>query len=270
MKELGRVAIVGAGQVGTMLGMALRGAGGVSEVTLWDRSPEVAAESLAGGGGDRVLGSVEEAFETEVLLLAMPVPEIVAFLRSRGESIRPGTLVLDTGSAKADVVAAMRDLPEGVQAVGGHPIAGTETPGPVGAVPALLQRAAFVLVDARADPGAMRRARAVVEAMGARPVEMDAAAHDRALARTSHLAHLVAFALAEVGGGEPDLGSSGFAGATRLAASDPAMTAGFLSANAAEVRAAAGDLREALGRLLDALDGDGEALAAALERARRR
>ena len=100
---------------------------------------------------------------------------------------------------------------------------------------------------------------------------MDPDEHDRIVALTSHLPHLLAFALSAAAADWPDgfaeLISTGFTGATRLAESDPAAVAGFLSANAKEVSAAAARFGGALDDLLDALD-DAPALERLLEGAR--
>jgi prephenate dehydrogenase len=252
---IGRVGIVGAGQVGTMLGLALRGASGVDEVLLSDRDEGTARASSELGAGDVV--DVGETLRADAVVLALPVPEIVRFFEERAKELRDGSLVLDTGSVKRPVVQLMREtVPEGVHAVGGHPMAGTEQPGPAGAPPELLRDATFVLTPARDDPEALSRARALVETAGARAVEMDAALHDRVVARTSHLPHLTAAALALVASEQPhvrDLSAGGYAGATRLAASDAEMVAGFLESNADEVRGAVAELREALNRAESAL-----------------
>lgn len=268
------MAIVGAGQVGTMLGLALRSANACPEVALLDQDPQAAAASLGQGAGDRLLRSAEEALAFDVVVVALPVPEIVRFVAVWGLRIREGSLLLDTGSAKRAVVESMRRaVPPSVHAVGGHPIAGTERPGPAGADPSLLKGAPFVLTPVREDAEGLHQARALAEAVGAVPFEMDARAHDRVVARTSHLPHLVAFALARVAEGvaSPEvvrtLASSGLAGATRLAASDPVMVGGFLSANAEEVRAAARELAEALEGLVRSADIGAEAAAGALARA---
>lgn len=275
-EAIGRVAIVGAGQVGTMLGMALRRAAagfGVEEVALFDRDARRAAASLERGAGDLLLFGVREALAREAVVLAVPVPQILRFLEEHGREARPGSLLIDTGSAKAAVVEAMRRCvgPE-VRALGGHPIAGTERPGPGGADPGLLRGAAFVLTPVRDDPEALARGRSLARAVGARPVEMDAAAHDRVAARTSHLPHLMAAALAlvvqQAGGEARDLAGTGYRGAVRLASSDPHMAAGFLWANAGEVRAALDDLEAALAGLRAALDGGPDHLARALSAAR--
>jgi prephenate dehydrogenase len=277
---LGRVAIVGAGQVGTMLGMALmanREEAGLASITLFDLDQRVAAASLALGAGDAVGRDIGEAFHADVVVLAVPVPAIVRLVDDFGPSASPGALVIDSGSAKRAIVDAMRrSVPPHAHAVGGHPMAGTERPGPNGADPGRLAGAAFVLSPVREDAEGLARGGAFVTAVGARAVVMDADAHDLAVALTSHLPHLLAFALADAAGGEgrageappADLVSTGFLGSTRLAQSDPITTAGFLSANAEAVGVAASRFRTAFDALIAAL-GDTQVLEAALAEGRR-
>jgi prephenate dehydrogenase len=143
-------------------------------------------------------------------------------------------------------------------------MAGTEGHGADAAIPELLRGAAFALSPVRSDAGAMVRALALVEAVGARPVILDAELHDRVVAATSHAPHLLAAALALASRSLPrdavrDLASSGFSGATRLAASDPGMVAGFLVANAGAVRDALRDVRASLDRAEASLN-DADAL----------
>jgi prephenate dehydrogenase len=261
----GRVAIVGAGQVGTMLGMALSWAGpraGVDEVFLFDSDPVALAASLERGAG-RALADMNDVLSADSIILAIPVGEIVQWLHTFGPSVGPGTLVMDTGSAKNEVVEAMRrTIPDHAHALGGHPVAGTELPGPVAADPRRLDGATFVLCPVRSDAVALQQGRSIAKAVGARPLEMDADEHDRVIARTSHLPHLAACALATVAGARLSddadavrlLASTGFAGATRLAAGDPTMIAAFLRANRAEVSAALAELMDELGLLARALE----------------
>jgi prephenate dehydrogenase len=228
-----------------------------------DRTPSAAEESLVRGAGDRALASLDEALEADTVVMAVPVPEIVRMLEEVGPRLRPGSFVIDTGSAKAGVAAAMRRLSREVRAIGGHPIAGTERRGPEGADPDRLRGAPFALTPVREDDEALALGRALVAAVGARPVILDPERHDRIVARSSHLPHVVAFALKAaaapaLGGGE--LAGSGFRGATRLAESDPVMVAGFLSANAREVRAALAELRAVLDRMEAGLEAGPEAL----------
>lgn len=266
--SLGTVAIVGAGQVGTMLGLALRASGAAREVTVFDRDPEVASRSVARGAAHRASEHLD--LDAEVVILALPVSAIVEIIVRDGPGLRPGTLVIDTGSAKRAVVAAMGRLDPGVHAIGGHPLAGTERRGPEGADPGALRGATFALCPVRDDPEALRLARALVAAMGARALVLDAATHDRAVARTSALPHLLAFALARatapLGADVQALAASGYRGATRLAQSDPRMVAAFLVANSVETRAAVAELRRSLDEIVACLD-DESALEAKLSEA---
>ncbi|MDQ4005760.1 MAG: prephenate dehydrogenase [Actinomycetota bacterium] len=267
MTSLGRVAIVGAGQMGTMLGMALLES--AEEVALADADQEAVETSLVRGAGQRRI-DVDEAVDSDAVILAVPVPEIVSLIERLGPNLREEALLIDTGGAKVAVVEAMRrHVPEGVHAIGGHPMAGTEIPGPEGADPLLLRHATFALTEVREDPIALLRATTLAEATGARPRVMDAVEHDLVVARTSHLPHVVAYALAGLvrrlhDESVRDLATSGFEGATRLAASDPAMVAGFLRANSDQVRDSIRELRERLEKLEGAL-GDRDALARLLE-----
>ncbi|HEX4744327.1 MAG TPA: prephenate dehydrogenase [Candidatus Limnocylindria bacterium] len=260
----GTVAIVGAGQAGTMLGLALRSGGGAREITVFDRDPDVARRSVARGAAHRVTERL--ALDADVVVLALPVSAIVEVLARHAADFRTGSLVIDTGTAKARVVAAMRELPAGIHAIGGHPLAGTERRGPEGADPAALAGAPFALCPVRDDAEALRLAERLVRAAGARPLVIGAGEHDRIVARTSALPHLLAFALARCAARAGDvtpLAASGYAGATRLARSDPGMVASFLAANGDETRAAVSDLRGALDDLVASLD-DERALAAKL------
>ncbi len=268
---MNRTAIVGAGQVGTMLGMALRATrgGGVTArdkawdgaITLFDVDTTVAQASLARGAGDRIAASLEEILNAGTILLALPVPAILRFLDEHGPRLGPGTFLMDTGSAKEKVVETMRTkVPVGVQAIGGHPLAGTEQAGPWGARPELLRGAPFVLTPVREDQRALSAACALALAVGATPLVLEAGEHDRILALTSHLPHLIALALVRcvdrIQASAPVAGkltTSGFHSVTRLADSDADMVAGFLWANRREVRGAARAFRGALDELLDAL-----------------
>ncbi|MGA8206412.1 MAG: prephenate dehydrogenase, partial [Candidatus Dormiibacterota bacterium] len=220
----------------------------------------------------------ESVLSGDVVILAMPVGEIIAWLARFGPGLRRDQLLLDTGSAKTLVVAAMREhVSPTVRAIGGHPMAGSEGSGPAAADRRALSGATFVLSPVHRDRMALRRASELVRACAAVPLVLDAETHDRLVARTSHLPHLVASALAKVAipsGVELSqaraLAGSGYRSSTRLAASDPAMVAGFLDANRGEVRAALDDLRRELDLLTHALENRPATLEAALAAARDR
>ncbi len=129
--------------------------------------------------------------EAAVVLLALPVSGILAALRRL--PFRAGQLVTDAGSVKTAVMAAAAALPDGVDFVGGHPMAGSEESGYEAARADLFAGATWALVGAE---GPVARVAALVAELGAVPLPCDAAEHDRVVALTSHLPQLLATALA--------------------------------------------------------------------------
>ena len=162
----------------------------------------------------------------------------------------PGTLLTDAGSTKAAIVRALDGrLPAGVHFVGSHPLAGSEKRGPEHANPRLFERRLTVVTQTpRTDPAALERTRAFWEGLGARVRVMSPEEHDRALALTSHLPHLLAAALAAIVPPELyDLTATGFRDTTRVAAGDPSIWTGIFAQN----RAAVGDALDQLCQRLD-------------------
>jgi prephenate dehydrogenase len=181
----------------------------------------------------------------DIVILATPVRTIVATLEEIGPRLWPGTLVMDMGSTKEEICAAMEHLPSGVQPVGGHPMCGKETAGFEAAECGLYRNAPWVLSPLpRTDPHALDLAVELAGAVGARPVVLEPARHDRLVASISHLPFLVASALtgtvAGVGATDPmvwDLAAGGFRDTSRVAASDTQMFLDILLTNRAAVLA---------------------------------
>jgi len=150
-----------------------------------------------------------------------------------GPHLKPGAIVTDVGSVK---IAVVRDvaphLPDGVHFVPGHPIAGTEFSGPAAGFAELFDgRWCILTPQAHTDAGATAKIRALWQAVGSRVEEMEPGHHDRVLAITSHLPHLIAYTIVGTANDlEGDLqqevikfSASGFRDFTRIAASDPVM-----------------------------------------------
>lgn len=152
-------------------------------------------------------GIIDEGFEPEraaeaiegadLVVLSLPVLSIVEVLEEHAERLKEGPVVTDTGSTKRKIADAAARL--GLRRfIGGHPMAGKPTAGLAHADADLFAGATwFLCPEDEADPEALRLLRQWVRELGARPVEIDAAEHDRAVALTSHVPHLVANALAE-------------------------------------------------------------------------
>ena len=253
------LAVVGVGLLGGSVALAAR---------------RVRPDRIIGVGRDESLlerarrrGLVEETTtsladgvrDADLVVFCTPVDVVAAQVVEAAPHCRPGAVLTDVGSTKAAIVAAVRDrLPPGVSFVGGHPLAGSEKQGPEHARADLFdQRVVIVTPDARTAPDALARVVAFWTELGARIVQLDPEAHDRALALTSHLPHLVASALAGIL--PPELSSltaTGFRDTTRLAAADPRLWGSIFEANRTAVLDALDRLNAQLERFRRALSGD--------------
>lgn len=244
-----RVAIIGLGQIGGSIGLAL----GLTR--RWrrigfDADRARADEAARGGAVDEVANSLAEACAgAEVAVVAVPMDSLPDAIGHVAAALPRGAVLIDTGSARAGVTEALAAAASrGVRAVGGHPLAGREGHGFAAASAALFRDTPFVLLPVAGEvPDEVLR---LVEDLGARAIEAAPEAHDQALARTSHLPYLVALAIEGVGheAAARSLSGPGFRDMTRLAASDARMAMGYVRANAREVRAAWAELREAIER----------------------
>src|SRR5690606_25147332 len=227
-----------------------------------DPLPEAAAHACDTGAIDRATPHVSGV---DILILAGPIHAILHTIPAL--DLRPETLVIDIGSTKTQICDALDRLPEGVWAVGGHPMCGLAENGYRHATGTLYRGARFVLSEtARTTPAARDLAEALVRAVGAEPVWIDRRRHDELTALTSHLPHLLNFALMRLAMARTAedndvyaLAAGGFDGATRLARTTASMGAGMLSTNAAQVPPAAAEVRAQL-VALDALLDDAPAL----------
>src|SRR5258708_5603876 len=118
--------IVGTGLMGASLALALRGKVKMLRGVERDSVAREAAASLF----DEITNDLSAALDSDVIVLAVPIQAILELLKVLGAQAKPGTLVLDLGSSKQEIVWAMDALPERLLAVGGHPMCGKETSGP--------------------------------------------------------------------------------------------------------------------------------------------
>jgi prephenate dehydrogenase len=213
----------------------------------------------------------------DIVVLATPVRAIVDLLDEIGPRLWPGALVMDMGSTKGQVCAAMERMPAGIQPVGGHPMTGKETSGFTAAEPGLYQGATWVLTPLpRTSPGALALAQELATAVGAKPVIIDPERHDRLVASISHLPYLLASALvdavSQVGADDPavwKLAAGGFRDTSRVAASNTKMFLDILMTNRQAVLEQLDTLDAQLDQIRRLLmEGDEEALREKLEGSR--
>ena len=273
MTPFARAAIIGVGLIGGSLGMAMRRRGLAREVVGVARVPDTLGTARARGAIDRgTTDPVEGIAGADLVVLAAPPALIVPLAREILPHLAAGAIVTDVASVKGPIVRDVESSldPEGsVAFVGGHPMAGNESRG-VGAASAdLFEGSGYLLTRtaATAEP-ALDRLAALARALGARPMILDPDAHDRAVARVSHLPYLVAAALVGAAEGETAAAGPSFLGATRVAGSPVPMWAQICRLNRREILDALRAFRERVDGLERALAG-GADLEALLEDARR-
>jgi prephenate dehydrogenase len=251
------VLVVGAGLLGTSIGLALRRKG--IDVLLRDLNPQnVTIASSVGAGVDA--DSMPAAPAPQLVVVAVPpdhlADEIVAALAAEEEAV-----VTDVGSVKSaplDAVAARVDEQRLARYVGSHPMAGSERSGPFAASSALFDgRPWAVTPHPTADPEAVQLVTTLARACGATPVTLTPQEHDEAVARTSHLPHLlaalVAGRLADAPSAHLALSGQGVRDVTRIAAGDPALWQQIIAGNAQAVQDVLGAVRGDLDELLEAI-----------------
>jgi len=247
-----RIALIGLGQIGGSLGLALGRAGGYERVG-YDRVPRTARAALAAGAIDRVAPSLAAACAgAAIAIVAVPVDALPRAIDAAARALPKGAVLMDTGSARKGVTEALaRAERRGVRAVGGHPIAGNEGRGIASAKADLFKGATFALLPVR-SARVPAEARRLVRALGAKARIIGPEEHDRALARTSHLPYVLSVAIRDGGRGaaRQGLAGPGYRGMIRLAGGDPRMADAFVAANRAEIRAAWKELRKRTDRLL--------------------
>lgn len=264
----GPVEVVGTGLLGTSIGLACRRAG--LDVLLSDASPEH-VRTASGMGAGRPARPDDEP---QLVVVAVP-PDHLASVIAAALRDRPGAVVTDVGSVKSALPAQIAQA-VGAKAtaryVGSHPMAGSERSGPLAGSAALFDGRPWAITPhLGADPDAVELVEDLVGVCGATVVWLTPDEHDRAVARTSHVPHLlaalVAGRLAEAPPTHLALSGQGVRDVTRVAAGDPALYGQIVSANADAVLGLLGEVRDQLDTLIAALSaGDRGALTGLLTR----
>ncbi len=266
MSELvGPVEIVGTGLIGTSVGLACARAG--LEVLLSDVSPaNVRTASGLGAGRTRRPGD-----RPQLVVISVPpdhlAEEIARALGREGD----GPVVTDVGSVKSGPLTAVAAHPEVSRYVGSHPMAGSERSGPLAASAALFDGRPWAITPAAgADPGAVVLVEQLAVLCGAVPVRLSPHDHDQAVARISHVPHLLAaLAASTLTAAPPEhlaLSGQGVRDVTRVAGGDPGLYGQIVGANAAAVGELLAGVRTRLDELIAALEsGDRAGLRALLD-----
>jgi len=229
-----RVALIGVGLIGSSLARVLRRDSPQTAIAACARSAETLATVRRLGLADETSDDPAVAAEgADLVVIATPLSAYGEIGRRIAPVLREGAIVTDVGSVKGAAIAALRpELPSRVHFVPGHPVAGTEHSGPEAGFAELFQDRWCILTPPPGTaPEAVAKITLLWEEAGMRVVTMEAEHHDKVLAVTSHLPHLIAYTIV---GTATELGedlqsevvafsAGGFRDFTRIAASDPVM-----------------------------------------------
>ena len=261
-----RVALLGLGLIGGSIARALREGAERGQppirIVAWSPSGAGPRQALEAGVVDAAAPDIGQAVEgAELVVLAAPPVECIGLLGLLGglhrNRLAPDVVVTDVASTKERIVSVATHV--GLPFVGGHPMAGSEATGFAASRAELFRDRPWIVVPTATSPaGGVERVEGLARACGARPLRLDDATHDSAVAAISHLPLVVAAALVEAIIGPPDgpdrpawalearLASSGWASMTRLALGSPEMAAGIAETNAPAIVDGLRDLRTAI------------------------
>lgn len=229
------VAVIGVGMMGGSIGLEMRQRQLARRVVGIDLHQATLRAARDKGCIDIPAADMQSGVtEADCVVVAAPVGAIPQLLAQIALYVPPESLVTDLGSTKRSIVVAGEES-LGKRFVGGHPMAGSPVQGLAGVRAGLFEDAAWAVVRSveftlseEADPFAMRLAELAVS-LGARPISMDAARHDRLVALVSHLPHVIAFAFSALIAENPDadlaraLAGGSYQDLMRVAGADPAL-----------------------------------------------
>jgi prephenate dehydrogenase len=226
------ISIIGLGLIGGSLALSLRQHGLATRLVGVESNAAYARRALELGLVDEIAADLAAAVASAgLIVVAVPMDAMLTVLPQVLELVADGQVVIDVGSTKNNLLAAVAAHPRRRQFVAVHPMAGTEYSGPDAAVRGLFEGKTLVVCDAGAsDPAAVATVEALFRALPMRVLHLGAADHDLHTAYVSHISHLTSFALAltvlekEQRGEQRifDLAGGGFASTVRLAKSAPA------------------------------------------------
>ncbi|PCI41157.1 MAG: hypothetical protein COB46_04495 [Rhodospirillaceae bacterium] len=275
-----RVAFIGIGLIGSSLARAIRKYHLADHIAISTRRAETLDTAKALNLGDSYSQDPAEAIvDADLVVICTPMGAFEAVAKAISPALKTGAIVTDVGSVKSTAVNdLLPHLPKDVHLVPGHPIAGTEHSGPESGYADLFPGHWCILTPTDdVDSAAVDKVKALWLACGAKVEIMTPDHHDRVLAITSHLPHLIAFTIVDTAAQLAEetqkeviqFSASGFRDFTRIAASDPVMWRDVFLSNKGAVLDILGRFREDLDQLTTAIeDDDGELLEETFARTR--
>ena len=227
------VTIIGLGLIGSSLARIIKTAGLAEQLILTDNNPDVLAKARELGLGDHIESDIGQSVkDADLVVMAIPVGAMADVAVQMASALKNGVVITDTGSTKESVINDIAPhLPSHAIFIPSHPIAGTEYSGPEAGFESLFKDRYWIVTPNDAPPADLDQLMRFLQGTGAIVEAMDSAYHDKVLAITSHLPHLIAYTIVGTAFDlEQDLqndvirfSASGFRDFTRIASSDPIM-----------------------------------------------
>ena len=256
-EKLTKVRVVGSGLIGTSIGLGLIQRGVAVEMIDADATSASLANDLVGG---------VKVADPELVVLAMPTSQLSVVIEDE-IALNPQSTFMDVGSVKGEVELKVKTiLALSRRFLPTHPMAGREIGGAASARADLFQGRSWILTPSQdLEQSSKDLVLELINLLGATPIELSAADHDRAVAKISHLPQVAASLIAKQLTGTPaewmELAGQGLRDTTRIAGSDEALWKEIIYSNRAELSQLLINLQNDLGSMIDSLD-DPEKIAA--------
>lgn len=271
MATVDTVCIIGTGLIGGSLALALKAAQFCKSITGAGRTEATLKQATELAVIDRYnIDMAAAVAEADIIVVCTPLSAMPEVFKTIAPALKPTAIVTDAGSAKQGVIEHAKQIlgEHYSNFVAGHPIAGTEQSGVAASFEALFQQRRVILTPTEdTSVSAIETVTAMWQAAGAQVENMEAAHHDKILAGTSHLPHLLAFGLVDCLNKLDDVdeifrfAAGGFRDFTRIASSDPVMWRDICMSNREEILAMMKKYRDEMKGIYRALEQeDGEKL----------
>ena len=241
-----KVCIIGLGLIGGSIGLAMKRSKISNQIIGFARSNSTLKRAIELGLVDKVNDNLEDAVnDCDLIILATPLSTFKKLVEEMSPFLKKDCIITDTGSAKLSVIEDLRGiLPNNVEFIPGHPIAGTEESGPDAGFAELFDNRWCILTPTEENSSnAIDLIKEFWESIGSKVEIMDPLHHDKVLAITSHIPHLIAFNIVGTANNLANVtekevvkySAGGFRDFTRIAASDPKMWSDIFTYNSEAV-----------------------------------
>ncbi|MCX7921070.1 MAG: prephenate dehydrogenase [Clostridia bacterium] len=239
-----KITIIGLGLIGGSLARALGERLHIRDITAVNRTQEAIDAALKDGCISRGFTELDESiWDSDIIFICTPVRRAVELLELVAQKAKPGCIITDVGSTKAEIIDYISKMPNAPLFIGGHPMAGAEKTGYTASFAHLFENAYYILSPSKtSDQYSMDLMTELVKEIGAIPITLDAYEHDRITGCISHVPHIIASSIVNLvrSSDTPDakmqmLAAGGFKDITRIASSSPEMWENIVISNKQQI-----------------------------------